>query len=69
MKEKDIGGVIVTLGPVVLFLAGCLVFFVNWIAGSIMVGLAVVIGLIGVTSDIGGFAANSVDRWSEDGKR
>ncbi len=69
MKEKDIGGVIVTLGPVVLFLAGCLVFFISWIAGSIMVGLAIVLGLIGVTSDIGGFAANSVDKWSRDGTK
>ena len=60
---------VLVFGPIVLFLGGIVIMFMNWIVGGALIGVAVVWILFGITDDIANFGAESLDRWRQDGKK
>ncbi len=60
---------VLVFGPIVLFLGGIVIMFMNWIVGGALIGVAVVWILFGITDDIANFGSESLDRWRQDGKK
>ena len=60
---------VLAFGPIVLFIAGIVLLFMNWIVGGALIGVAVVWILFGITDDIANFGSESLDRWRQDGKK
>ncbi len=60
---------VLAIGPIVLFVAGIVLLFVNWVIGGFLLGMSVVVLLLGVTGDIANFGSESLERWRQDGKK